>query len=303
MQGKHMSGGTAPTRVTMARRLRGATTVEFALVAAPLFLAGLTAIEAGHWFMARQVVRLSLHEAARSGATQHAHPDAIRAAFEQALSPLYVPAGAYATPQARMRASHERLWRATGQQAWQIEIVGPSASAYDDFALPSRQHGARPTISNDYLAEQHARARWPQGIGPRSGLTIHQANVLHLRLNYLKRPLTPVMAPLLKAAALFAPAHAKPALSAGLLFMRLDSKMTMQSDPVAWDRPGALTAGPGPVPSVPSPESTVRTDPAAVPWDGATQPGNRTSTAPPPPLGDVSGDDDLALCGVVLCCG
>jgi len=286
------------------QRLRGAASAEFALAAVPLLLVGLAVAETGHWLMTRQLVRLALHEAARSGASQHAHPDAIRTAFEQALTPLYVPVGVYGTAQARMRASHDRLWRATGLSPWQIEVLGPASSAYQDFGSASRQHGGRPTISNDYLAEQHARAqaRWPQGVGPRSGLDIHQANVLHLQVSYLKRPLTPIVGSVLKAAASVAPVHAQPALAAGMLSIRLDSKMTMQSDPVAWDLPSAgfvsdtgiappATSLPPPKPALPSPPSRFLPPDDA----GAISRPPPSSVQPPP-------DDGSDLCGVVLCC-
>jgi len=299
-----------------ARRLRGAATAEFALAAVPLLLAGLAVAETGHWLMSRQIVRLALHEAARAGATQHGHPDAIRAAFEQALSPLYVPPGAYDTPQARMHASHERLRRTTGQQPWRIHVAGPPAAAYQDFGRSSSQHGGRPSIANDYLAEQHARAqeRWPDGVGPRSGLDIHQANVLHLRLTYLKRPLTPIISAVLKTTALVAPAHAKPALEAGLLSITMDSKMSMQSDPVAWNLPGATIVSDHVMPRAPTSSSPPEHAPPQdkplppdsndLPGAGNTFPGVPTDTTnkPPPTNAWLPPDDDSNLCGIVLCC-
>jgi len=210
--------------------------VEFVLVAMPLLLVGLVVVEIGYALMARQVLRLALHEAARAGAVQHGEPHVIASAFAAALTPLFVPAGSYGTPQARMQASHARMQRDAGLPLWRLDILGPPASAYQDFGRTDNQHGGRLAIANDYLAEQHARAlqRWPQGAGPQSGLTIFDANVLHLRLTYLRAPLTPLSGALLKVASLAASDAARPALAAGVLPLRLQARMTMQSDPVAW---------------------------------------------------------------------
>jgi len=221
-------------------RQRGASMVEFVLVALPLLLAGLLVVEIGYALMARQVLRLALHEAARAGVVRHGEPRVIATAFEAALTPLFVPAGSYGSPQARMRASHARVQRRVQHNAglplWRLDMLGPSATAHQDFGRPDNRYGARLAIGNDYLAEQHARAlqRWPQGAGPQSGLTIFDANVLHLRLTYLREPLTPLTGALLKVASMAASDAARPALAAGLLPLTLEARMTMQSDPVAW---------------------------------------------------------------------
>lgn len=306
-----------PLRITTApsaRRLRqrGAATAEFALTAVPLLLAGTAVAEAGHWMMTRQVVRLALHEASRAGAVRHAHPDAIRAAFEDALTPLHSPAGAHGSPLARMHAAHARLARDTGMVPWRVEVLGPPAAAYRDFGRASASHGGRLAIANDYLAEQHARAlsRWPRGAGPQSGLDVHDANVLHLRVTYLKRPLTPLVGAVLKAVSFAAPAHAQTAFSAGLLSMRMESRMTMQSDPVAWDLPGGAITGGYNATRPPAHESPPGQGTPAPPLE--PPPGNLApappDTRPPPPHGaapspdPIGPDDDRALCGVVLCC-
>jgi len=221
-------------------RQRGASMVEFVLVALPLLLVGLVVIEIGDALMTRQVLRLALHEAMRAGAVQHAEPRVMAAAFESALTPLFVPAGSYASPQARMLASHARLLNQTGLPLWRLDMLGPPMTAFADFGRPDTQHGGRSSIANDYQAEQHVRAqeRWPAvglpGKGTQSGLTIFDANVLHVRVTYLRRPLTPLTATLLKAAAFATSDAARPALAAGLLPLTLDARMTMQSDPVAW---------------------------------------------------------------------
>jgi len=202
-------------------RQRGASMVEFVLVALPLLLVGLVVIEIGHALMARQVLRLALHEAMRAGAVQHGEPRVMAAAFESALTPLYVPAGNHASPQARMRASHARVQHSAGLPLWRLDILGPPMAAFADFGRPTTQYpghsSGQTSIANDYQAEQHVRVqeRWPTGEGTQSGLTIFDANVLHVRLTYLREPLTPVTGTLFKIAALAASDAARPALAAG----------------------------------------------------------------------------------------
>jgi len=219
-----------PSTQPAPRRQRGASMVEFVLVALPLLLIGLAIVEIGYALMTRQVLRLVLHEAARAGVVQHGEPDVMAAALAAALTPLFVPAGRYASAQARMQASHAHLLRETGLPLWRLDILGPTAAAYQDFGRPADAHGGRLAIGNDYLAEQHGR----YGVGPQSGLSIFDANVLHLRLTYLRAPVTPVTGALFKAAALAASDAARPALAAGVLPLTLEARMTMQSDPVAW---------------------------------------------------------------------
>jgi len=321
-------------------RQRGAAMLEFAAAALPLLFAGAAAVEAARWFAARQVAALALHEAARAAAAGHGEPGVLRQAFEQALRPLFVPPGAHGTARARMQAAAARLRSRAGLAPWRIELLGPPAAAHADFARPGLGPGGAPAIGNDYLAEQHraALARgWPGGRGPASGLTIHEASVLHLRLVYLHEPLVPGMAALLRVLApspdgaagsgqTACPAsrdYAAQAWAAGLLPIALEARMTMQSHLARWpmecNRIGPPPAGPdeaggglppiGWLPGRPSPSG---------PPDAPAPPGPGQPSRPTPPPGAGSppaspgpgaaeppgegapGSDPL--CGTVLCC-
>src|SRR5690606_17461480 len=67
----------------------GAGLAEFSVMAVPLLLAGLGAVELAAWLHTRQALSLALLEAARAGVADHARPDGMAAAFEQALLPLF----------------------------------------------------------------------------------------------------------------------------------------------------------------------------------------------------------------------
>jgi len=275
-------------------RQRGAAAVEFAIAAVPLLFAGLGAIEVARWLLVRQVLDLALLEAARAGSVEHARPQAIEQAFEQALLPLFVPAGSHPSAQARMRASADRLRRRTGLEPWIVEILGPTADTFADFGAP---RGNTRAIANDSLAERHAAALgrgWPEGRGPRSGQTVFQANVLHLRLTYLHAPWTPGMRRLLESLAGPGPGYADQARQrAGLLPIVREIRVLMQSDPeqgpAAAGTPRVFLGPAGPVAACRGPQCRPGQAPPGASHASPTAPGK------PAPA-------DNALCGTVLCC-
>jgi hypothetical protein len=194
---------------------RASAALEFAAACIPLLLAATLVIEGAGWHMLRQAASLALLEAARAGATGHARPRVIDAAFAHAMLPLHIPA------------------------YWRIDILKPDAPAYVDFAdtataVPGAS-GLR-AIRNDYQALQHAGriARgWPAGRGPRSGKTIFQANTLRLRLELHHRPWTPLARAVVRAVA------SDRAGRQGLVIMKMEIEEAMQSHPVDWGRTGS----------------------------------------------------------------
>ncbi|WP_158215339.1 TadE/TadG family type IV pilus assembly protein [Candidimonas nitroreducens] len=224
----------------MRRRQRGASLIEFSLVAVPILLAGLGCVEVARWFQVRQFADVALLQAARAGITGHARPQAIAAAFEQALLPLYV-AGSGASADSRMRAEFSRRSAALGDAPWRIEVLNPTKAAFADYADPglavARETGLA-AINNDYQAEQHQRnLGLGRPLGPASGLTIYQANVLALRLTFPYRPLVPGVAALLRQLGDPAGSYAARAMAlGGYLPMVRELRLGMQSHPVDWPK-------------------------------------------------------------------
>jgi len=223
---------------------------ESAVALGMVLLLGLACIEAMHWQLMRQLAYVALTEAARAGAVGQGRPRRIAQAFEDAMLPRYAAAGGPDEARLRLRAAWQRTRERTGLAPWHIAVLQPRAAAFDDFAQPGLRADRLHAIRNDYQAEQHAghRARgWTDGLGPRSGLTIFEANLLRVRLRYLVEPLAPPLRPLLRAMAGLGIADgcAARALAAGALPLRLELAMDMQSHPVQWpdtDAP-AVSAG------------------------------------------------------------
>jgi hypothetical protein len=230
-------------------RQRGSALVESAAALAVVLFAGLAALEFAHWQLTRHLALVALTEAARAGAAGHLRPGSMAQAFETAMAPRYAaPDGG---SRQRLRAAWSRTQARTGLPAWRIWVLQPDQAAYADFGqrglpLPVDARG-RLAIRNDYQAEQHAdrAARWPQGRGPRSGLTIFEANMLRLRLVYVVEPLVPALRPLLRGlAAGAADACARQILAAGALPLKLEMTMDMQSHALSWPADhGVLPAG------------------------------------------------------------
>jgi hypothetical protein len=323
-------------RYTPSARQQGTAMVEFAVVALPLLMAALLAVEAARWHVVRQVLNLALLDAARAGTTAHARPRVIDEAFEQGLLPLFTPPGQHRSARARMQAELLEVTRRTGLLPWRIDILSPSGTAYADFGDAAlRVDGARglPAINNDYQAEQHARRRsqgWQDGRGPLSGLTIFDANTLRLRLTYIHAPMVPGVRAILRAVAAAASID-QAALRAGMLTMVMEMALPMQSHPVHWPAPRAsyrtARMAPGAADSSRSARSRRwRKEEQGVPsaafmgeglerhlpaisapraWPPARGPAARTAAnrlTAPGRRGDTASDPHSAACGVLLCC-
>ncbi|WZB74942.1 hypothetical protein WJ972_33060 [Achromobacter insuavis] len=154
-----------------------------------MLLLALGTVEAVRWQLTRQIVHLALLQAARAGATAHADPTRIRAAFQQALLPLHAGTGGAAGARRRQADAQARIAARVGAPAWRIEILRPDAQAFRDHARPGLRTDAPaglPAIDNAYQALQYTRR--PDLPDSRS---IFLANTLRLRLTYLYRPLLP----------------------------------------------------------------------------------------------------------------
>ncbi|MDY0308935.1 MAG: hypothetical protein RBR29_03965 [Castellaniella sp.] len=206
----------------------------FLLAAIPVLTLGLGGVEAAYWASLRQTLSLALMEAARVGATHQARPQTIARAFEHGLRMVY--------PDSRASARALRQRQAALGTPWHIHIAQPTPETFLDHADPDlrgpRHYPGQPLIRNDYQAQQHARRLaqgWPDGRGPRSGLTLYEANTLVLELWWPHRPLLPGMTAIVRTLAPLAtdPTQAR-LMAAGYLPFRRHAAIAMQSHPAAW---------------------------------------------------------------------
>ncbi|MFD4837980.1 TadE/TadG family type IV pilus assembly protein [Achromobacter sp. NPDC058515] len=219
----------------------GAAAIEFAVAAAIVLLLGLLSAEAARWHAARQMAHLALMEAARAGATAHGDPARMRAAFLQALLPLYADAQGQAGAASRQERALAELAQAMGSHPWRIEVLLPDEQSFRDHARSDLKVAAAPglrAIDNDYQDLQHARRPSRPG-----GRDIFHANTLKLRLTYLHKPLLPPLRALLAMLGSDEDSYAGQARAQGLLPIRIELEMEMHTHPVDWARKTPRTAG------------------------------------------------------------
>lgn len=224
-----------------ARRQLGAAAVEFAVAAAIVLLLGLLSVEAARWQAARQMAHVALMEAGRAGATAHGDPARMRAAYLQALLPLYADTQGPAGAARRQERALAELAQATGFHPWRIEVLLPDEQSFREHARPDLKVASAPglrAIDNDYQDLQHARRPPRPGAGD-----IFHANTLKLRLTYLHKPLLPPLRALLAMLGRGDDSYAGQARTKGLLPIRIELETEMHTHPVDWARKTPRTAG------------------------------------------------------------
>lgn len=205
---------------------RGVALAEFQIVAVlgalPLLLG---ALQAFLLLLAAHTVQFATYQAARAGTLHGADPAAMKRAFVIGLLPLHAaadvePASANATT--LVAAAYARSAAASLVFA-RIEILAPSAAAFEDFATPG-QDG--PAIRNDSLETR------PVAPGSRSGQSIQEANLLRVRGRYCQPLLVPFVDVILIAAlrGMDASPWVQACYAANRVPLSGDVTMNMQSD-------------------------------------------------------------------------
>lgn len=179
--------------ITGPRRIRGAATIEFYIVALfALLPLCLGTLQMALLMVENHHIDHATFLAARHGAVKHGDMAEIRRALAMAASPLFVPSG---TPMDRgnvvQRVATAYATATADIAAYaRVRLLTPDQQALADFAM--RRDG-RQVIPNDAL-EFRSPAR-----GRRSGISIQEANVLRIEVNYCRPLIVPFAGPLLLA--------------------------------------------------------------------------------------------------------
>lgn len=222
------------TRSLSLHSQRGSAIVEFLLSAVPILLLALGATETTRWYIHKQHIRFALHEAQRAASVSHAEPKQFIKAFEEAIKPLFAPAGLYATTEARRDAYLESVSKKTTMPPWRISVTSPNTKHFQDFhqnELEIAKRSGFAAINNNYQREQHQE----KPLGLHSQSTIYEANILSINLVYPYKPLVPGVSSLIRQLSDSTSSKLKQRYySNGYLPLELSAHIAMQSHPVLW---------------------------------------------------------------------
>lgn len=164
------------------RRQRGAAMVEFVIVSPIITVLGLAVLQYSLMFFAKGQINHAAFMAARAGSVAHANIDAIKAAYQKALIPLYGGGrntGELATAYARAMAD-------LTPNNLRIEVLNPTKESFDDYATDStlnQKYNAR-AIPNTGLALKPNL----DAVAAHSGQTLQDANLLKIRVTHGYEP-------------------------------------------------------------------------------------------------------------------
>jgi uncharacterized membrane protein YgcG len=214
------------------RRQRGASMIEFTIVAPILTLIGLLVIQWALTFHARNVIQHASFMAARAGSTAGAQLPAIEEAYTRALAPLYGGGrGLIEIETSVLRA------RADLAGQLRIEVLNPTRESFTDWhdpVLAQRLGLDRRVIPNEGLA---LRADHP--VGAASGQTLADANVLKLRITQGVELDVPLAADLIRFVLRWRDdgrdAFVSALIAGGRLPMHVDATLHMQSAAIEQD--------------------------------------------------------------------
>lgn len=251
---------------------RGSSMTEFVVVGPIITLLGLAIIQYGLLFFAKNQINHASFMAARAGSVGNASLDSIESAFSNALIPLY---GGGQSP-AELAAALGRA-RADLAGNLRIEILNPTRESFDDWNAPALQAalntGAKRVIPNSNLASRGNQ------VGPTSGQTIQDANLIKVRITHGYAPKVPIVSSIyqvyLKWLDTKSDSFHSQLVAAGRIPVVTTATLQMQSSPIEGSPvsfPGAGNGGspsnPGdpPLTDTPPPEcATVSCTPRAPP--------------------------------------
>ncbi|MBR0567412.1 pilus assembly protein [Azoarcus sp. L1K30] len=268
-------------------RHRGAAMVEFVVVGPVLTLLGLASLQYGLLFFNKNHLNHATFMAARAGSVQHGEAGPIQTALARALIPVY--GGGSST--AELATSYGRA-QADVSAFSRIEILNPTRESFDDWnsAALEDKYGKRAIPNGQLIAKN------PEAIGPRSGQSLQDANLLKLRVTYGYKPTVPLMGPIYSRYLAWldtgGDAFNTRLIAAGRIPMVSHVTVQMHSDPLEPEDPVSSPGlGNSGTPSDPGEPPVVDTPPPDCGSIGCTTP-----RGPLPPKGGGAGNGGEAPC-------
>jgi hypothetical protein len=171
-----------PLARSRQQKQQGAAMVEFVVVGPLITVLGLAILQYSLMFFAKGQINHAAFMAARAGSVAHATFDTIESAYKRALIPLY--GGGENTQE--LLASYAKVVADLTPQVLRVEVLNPTKESFDDFAKDAKLNeffGARaiPNLGIGLAAGLDV-------VGPTSGQTLQDANLLKLRITHGYEP-------------------------------------------------------------------------------------------------------------------
>jgi TadE-like protein len=156
--------------------------VEFVAVGPAITILGMAVLQYSLMFFAKNQINHAAFMAARAGSVAHATIDSIEAAYIRALIPLY---GGGENSQELM-ASHAKVVADMRPDTLRVEVLNPTQESFDDFAKDPNLNA----LFNSRAIPNTAIAFRPDldQVGPTSGQTLQDANLLKVRITHGYEP-------------------------------------------------------------------------------------------------------------------
>lgn len=153
---------------------RGASMVEFLLVAPVLVFLGMGIVQMGLAYHARNVLDYATFEAARTGAVHQADIEEMRKELAYRLGAIFRGDGSGASVRS---AVQNAIVAVNDPVRTQIKIINPTAAAFNDFGVPD------PVTGETVLPNSHLQHR-STDVGVQSGVTLQDANLLKIEVTH-----------------------------------------------------------------------------------------------------------------------
>jgi hypothetical protein len=176
----------------MNPRESGQSASEFLVIFPVLVFLVFGIIQFGLLYQGRATLNYATLLAARAGATHNGHAGEMRNALARGLLPLFAKE---ASPAGYAKALEEaQKETAALADIVTIEVLNPTKAALADFGRDRLDGEAGKELPNDTLNYRSTSS------GDSSGLSVQDANILHLRVTYCYRLIVPVIGRMLHAA-------------------------------------------------------------------------------------------------------
>jgi len=179
---------------TLRRHARGQSATEFIVIFPALIFLVFGVIQWGLVYQARATLNHAALLAARAGAVHNGSQAEMRKGLAAGLAPLFA---SEATMNGYLAARAKAFTEVSVAKLATIAIVNPTPQAFNDFGQ-ARLDGLGPAsdreIPNDTLNYRNPAP------GASSGVSVQDANILHLRVTYCYRLVVPVVGRMIHAA-------------------------------------------------------------------------------------------------------